>query len=243
MPTGKILSEKSGRKDYGVPTGRSCVKAKEKTEVNMKKFIRILRKAFAMPLMLAIRAIDDIDIDELTRAVDKRVARAESAVLRDYFAQHGIEGDDVEIATEQYRARRRETAVDDEQSRKLKERAETAERDAEKARVSAQTLVQMARMGVPESCERDVYLLVSAQLENSEEKGEGAVREAVESVLARLPGIVAQPVSSGSRGSFPRQDDATVVWQSQLDRARASGDNAAAVGIITAAAQKGIIIR
>ncbi len=210
----------------------------------MNKFIRILRKIIIAPAVLALGAVEGIDMDELTRAVDRRTARAEAAVLRDYFAQHGLEGDEAEQAAEEYRARRRETAADSETVRAMRERAETAEKSAQKAQVSAQTLVQMARMGVPESCEQDVLLLVSAQLEKSEKQDSEAVRSAVETVLARLPGLAeGRPVSSGSRGSFPRQDGGVSIWQAQLDRARASGDNAAAVGIINAASQKGIALR
>jgi len=193
--------------------------------------------------MLAVRAIEDIDMDELTRAVDKRVARAESAVLRDYFAQHGLEGEEAERAAEDYRVRRRSMMPESDETKQLRQRAEQAEKAAEQARVSAETLVQMARMGVPEECAQDVGILVSARLESSEDKGIKAVREAVDAVLARFPGLTGQPYSSGSRGSYPRQDDGVSVWQNQLDRARASGDNAAAVGIITAAAQKGITLR
>ena len=209
----------------------------------MNRFRRAIRRILAAPLMLAMGAMEDIDMEELSRAVDRRVARAEAAVLKDYFAQHGIEGEEAEKAAEDYHAARRRTSPDSEELKQLRERAENAERTAAQAQASAQTLVQMARMGVPESSEQDVLLLVSAQLENSEDKGRDAVRAAVDAVLARLPGLTERPVSSGSRGSFPRQDDGASVWQTQLDRARASGDNAAAVGIITAAAQKGVTLR
>lgn len=205
----------------------------------MKKIFFALKKGLALPLTFAMRALEDIDMDELTRAVDRRTARAEAAVLKDYFAQHGIEGEEAERAAEDYQSKRREAAADTE---RLRKRAEDAEKAAQQSRISAEALVQLARLGVPESCEQDMLLLVSAQLEKSEDKSSDAVKAAVESVLARVPSL-GGAMSSGSRGGFPRRNDGASVWQSQLDRARALGDNAAAVGIITAAAEKGVALR
>ena len=210
----------------------------------MKKFISTLRRIFTAPLALMLASIDDIDMEELTRAVDKRVARAEAAVLRDYFAQHGLEGEDAERAEESYREKRRAAQPDGEALKKLRERAENAELSAAKAKTSAEALVHMARLGVPESCTEDVLLLASTQLEKSEDKSPEAVREAVSAVVARLPGLAEnRNFSSGSRGSFPRQNDSASLMQHQLDEARASGDNAAAVKIISSAAAKGINLR
>ena len=209
----------------------------------MKKFYSMLIRAFALPLISAAGALSDINYDELSRAVDKRIARAEAAVMKDYFAQHGLNEDEAEQAADSYREKRKAAAADNEVSAALRERAEKAEAAAEKARTSAEMLVQMARMGVPESCAEDVLLLTRAQLEKSEDRSSEAVREAVGAVIARLPGLAGGQLSSGSRGSFPRQDDGAAVWQHQLDRARASGDNAAAVSIIASAAKNGISLR
>lgn len=215
----------------------------------MKKFISTLKRIFTAPLALMLASIDDIDIEELSRAVDKRVARAEAAVLRDYFAQHGLEGEEAEQAAESYRERRRAAQPDGEAVRKLRERAENAELSAAKTKTSAEALVQMARMGVPESCADDVLLLTNAELEKSEDKSAKAVRAAVSAVIARLPGLAESNIANGnnfslgSRGSFPRQNDSASLMQHQLDKARASGDNAAAVKIISSAAAKGINLR
>lgn len=210
----------------------------------MKKFISTFKRILTAPLALMLASMDDIDMEELSRAVDKRVARAEAAVLRDYFAQHGLEGEEAEQAAESYRSMRRSAQPDGETLKKLRERAENAELSAAKAKTSAEALVHMARMGVPESCTQDVLLLTCAELEKSEDKGADAVKEAVSAVIARLPGLAeGQNYSSGSRGSFPRQNDGAAIMQHQLDEARASGDNAAAVKIISSAAAKGINLR
>lgn len=210
----------------------------------MKRFISTFRRILTAPLALMLASIDDIDIEELSRAVDKRVARAEAAVLRDYFAQHGLEGEEAEQAAESYREKRRAAQPDGEILKKLRQRAEAAELSAEKAKTSAEALVHMARMGVPESCAQDILLLTCAELEKSEDKSAEAVREAVGAVVARLPMLAeGQNLSSGSRGGFPRHNDSVSVMQHQLDEARASGDNAAAVKIISTAAAKGINLR
>jgi|GEM_PF-1918158 len=210
---------------------------------------KFLRRLLIAPLSLCA-VLDDADMDILMGAVDKRTARAEAAVLRDYFAQHGIEGEELEQAAEQYRRRRREENPDREELAQLRSRAEQAEKDVVRSKVSAEARVQLARLGVPERHSADVLLLASRELEAAEQNGGDpeAVRTALEAVVARLPGL-AEPVGSpsgttaGARGNFPRQDDAALTFQHSLDRARAAGDNAAAVSIITAAAAKGIALR
>ena len=212
----------------------------------IRKFFRRLLTA---PLALCA-VLDDADMDILMGAVEKRTARAEAAVLRDYFAQHGIEGEQAEQATEEYRQRVRDKHPDPALIEQLRQRAEWAEKEAIKAGVSAEAKVQLARLGVPERHSADVLLLASKELEAAQQDGGDpeAVRQALEAVVARLPGL-AEPTgsqsgtSAGARGNFPRKDDAALTYQQNLDRARAAGDNAAAVSIITAAAAKGIALR
>lgn len=215
-----------------------------KSEIR-KFFRRLLTAPFALCAVL-----DDADMDILVGAVEKRTARAEAAVLRDYFAQHGIEGEQAEQATEEYRQRVKDSRPDPAELAQLRQRAEWAEKEAIKAGVTAEARVQLARLGVPERHSADALLLASEELKAAEQNGGDpeAVRQALEAVVARLPGL-AEPAGSqagttaGARGNFPRQDDAVLTLQHDLDRARAAGDNAAAVGIITAAAARGIALR
>ncbi len=209
----------------------------------MKNFYSILKRIITAPLTAAMCAMGDIDLAELSHAVDKRIARAESAVLRDYFSQHGLTEEEAETATESYREKRRVEAENSGSAALLRERAEKAEAAAKNAELSAELRVQMARMGVPESCAEDIALLTNAQLEKSEDKSSEAVKEVLGAVIARLPGLAERQLSSGSRGGFPRQEDGMAHYQYKLDKARAAGDNAAAVSIITAAANKGISLR
>lgn len=218
----------------------------------MKKNVlhRVLSRALAAPLFGLMRTVDDVDMDELSRIVEKRVRRAENAVIRDYLAQCGVEGDDAERVTEQYRQRAREAQPDMAEVAQLRERAENAERAARQAAVDAEARVQLERLGVPARNHADVLLLAKSELQAAQsgdtEDGAEAVRSAIQSVVERIPGLTAQgapTASAGSRGNFPRQEDAALSFRHQLDSARAAGDNAAAIGIINSAAEKGIALR
>lgn len=48
------------------------------------------------------KILDEESMTILTGAVNKRCERAEAAVLRDFFAQHGIEGEEAERAKQEY---------------------------------------------------------------------------------------------------------------------------------------------
>lgn len=218
----------------------------------MRKFSRFLMRLFTAPLALALSAAGELDMDELFRIVDKRVARAENAVVRDYLAQHGLEGEEAEQAEERYHAARRAALPDPEEIRQLRRRTAEAETAARHATVDAEARVQLERLGVPERSHADVLLLAGKDLQRAYDGETGdadsvqLVREALEAVTARIPGLGSRAeagISAGSRGNFPRQENAALVWQQQLDRARAAGDNAGAVRVINSAAERGIALR
>ena len=99
---------------------------------------KFIRRMLIAPLLLAspvINAVgDDIDFDALGRMVDSRIARAEKGVLRDYFAQHGLEGDDAAQAEERYRELRKASHPDAGTVRQLEQRCAAAEKHARTAR-------------------------------------------------------------------------------------------------------------
>ena len=73
--------------------------------------------------------------------------------------------------------------------------------------------------------------------------------DAIEAVVARLPGLVEgnqlpgqTSLFAGSAGNFARADK-NGSMQQELDHARNTGNNAAAVAIISQAAKKGIRLR
>ena len=174
--------------------------------------------------------------------------RAENAVIRDYIAQLGVEGEEAEQAAEEFRRARREAQPDEDELRRLRDRAERAESETARVRVESEAKVQLHLLGVPERNAEDVLLLAASGLERARSEGGGAeaVREAVQAVIARLPALVQDEhpaYSAGRPGNYPRQDDGQALLQHKLEQARASGDNAAAVAIITSAAEQGVTLR
>lgn len=231
------------------------------------------KRILTMPLALLSPAVatipDDLDFEALGRMVDNRTARAERGVLRDYFAQHGVEGDDMAEAEQQYRRMRSEKQPDAQTFEQLRSRCGEAEKRARDAVIDSAARVRMARLGVDDELADDILLLARARLErdgslSAADDGEasGLICDAVADVLGRLPRTVPgtahdpehEPHTQnaaarnpdaffGSAGSFPRNNDGHASFQQQLDRMRASGDNAAAVALINAAAEKGIFLR
>ncbi len=206
-----------------------------------------------------------VDFDKLAHIVEGRIQRAENGVIRDYLAQKGLTGEDAEEAAEHFRLLRAEGQSDSRSVQQLKKRCADAELAAADALSSVGRLtrdyearLEMLRLGVGEQYFEDVLLLAERESEGMEQTddgdGEGGdIRSAVASVVARVPGFVTpkallggnagHAVHSGSKGSFPRKDDAGTVMQRQLDDYRASGDNASAVALISQAAQRGITLR
>lgn len=225
------------------------------------RFTHALKRALTAPLALMmstaadagepadIPEIPELDFAELGRIVDKRLQRAENAVVRDYLAQHGVEGEAADEAAKRFREERRAAMPDDGELERLRVRVAEAEATARKAAVDAEAQVQLERLGVPERNRADVLTLARDAMQpaydgGSAEDGAKAVREAIGAVVARLPGLTApRAEGAGSRGNFPRQEDAPASFRRRLEQARADGDTAAAVSVISSAAENGIILR
>lgn len=214
------------------------VKGRNRT---MKNTLEIFKKALFAPIAFCCGALADIDGEELTRIVEKRTARAENAVLRDYFAQHGVEGEEAEEAMEEFRRKRKAAQPSAQELSALREKLQQAEKQAKRASAMAHAKLGMVRMGIPEEHFDDVMTLVIKDI--GDDADEETVKNAVEAVINRLPGFgESGRYTAGSKGNFARSDSHAVMQQ-QLDAARAAGNNAAAVAIISHAAVKGIKLR
>lgn len=213
----------------------------QRKDDRMKNTSKILRRLLFAPIAMCCGALADIDGEELTRIVEKRTARAEAAVLRDYFAQHGVEGEEAEEAMEEFRRKRRAAQPSEQQLGALRERAEKAEKAAKLADIRTRTGMGMMKLGIAQEHFDDVMTLVEKEIGDNSEAEQ--INAAIEAVVARLPGFAsAQGYNAGSKGNFPRSDSYSVMQQ-QLDAARSAGNNAAAVSIISHAAAKGIKLR
>ncbi len=201
-----------------------------------------------LPLIGAHGGESAVDMEELGRIVRERTARAERSVLRDYFAQLGLNEDQAKEAEEAYRAAKNNTTPTKEQLEAAEERAKSAEKTARHAQNAAEARVQMALLGVREEFFADVLKLAD---EGLSEAGEGEapdadrVRRAIEKVIERVPSFIGGEVSisTGTAGRFPRGNSVAESYRQQLNRAREMHDNASAAAIISQAAEKGINLR
>lgn len=201
----------------------------------------------------------ELDLEALGHIIDSRIARAERGVLRDYFAQHGIEGDAAVRAEERYRQFRNQSRPDKDTVRELERKCGQAEKLAKELAINSAAKIQLARMGVEDEYAEDVLTLARRQLERegiklssyNTEDASRCICEAVEKVLTRLPQLSGggqaaaynKGFDSGSTGNFPRKGGSQNILQQQLESLRASGDTVSAVALINSAAEKGISLR
>ncbi len=209
----------------------------------------IIKKLIKKMLVLPVIGIhSDVDMDELSRIVKERTARAERSVLKDYFAQLGLDEEQAKEAENAYKAAKNSMVPTKEQLAAAEERAVSAEKSARKAQTGAEARVQMALLGVREECFSDVLKLAAEGLDKAGETetvNPEEVRRAIEAVIERIPSFAgeAPAVSTGAAGRFPRGNSAAESYRQQLNRAREKHDNAAAASIISQAAEKGITLR
>lgn len=210
----------------------------------MNAFLRkLLSKALLAPFGLFTGALADIDHDELARIVSRRVARAENAVLRDYAAQHGLEGEELDAMCEEFRRRRAESQPTAEEVHRLRTAVRQAESRALREAGRAGAQLALEKLGVLERHREDVLRLAAEDIDAAAGDGE-QIMTAVQAVVDRMPFVLrgAGGMGAGQSGNFPRADAADVLRQ-QLEDARSAGDNALAVAIISDAAKRGINLR
>lgn len=211
--------------------------------------MRIIRKLIRNLLVLPVIGVhSSVDMEELGRIVRERTARAERSVLKDYFAQLGLDEEQAKEAEEAYRAAKTAQSPTKEQLSAAEERAKLASMHARQVQTDAEARVQMALLGVREECFSDVLKLASESLGKAGETetvDTDAVRRAIETVIDRVPSFRGESaaVSTGTAGRFPRGGSAAESYRQQLNRAREMHDNAAAAAIISQAAEKGISLR
>lgn len=215
--------------------------------MRMKK---LLKTIFLLPVLPILGAGADglVDMTELSRIVDERTARAENAVMKDYFAQLGLSDEQKAKAAKDYRAFKKAQTPTDEQLAEAKQQAAAAKLSAKRAKADAEAKVQMALLGVREECFPDVLTLASGALEtaySADEPDSAEIRCAIESVIDRVPSFTdgGTMATTGSPGRFPRSSGAADSYMQRLNRARQIGDNAAAASIISQAASVGINLR
>ena len=216
----------------------------------MRMIKKLLKTIFLLPVLPILSAGVDglVDMTELSRIVDERTARAENAVLKDYFSQLGLSDDQKAKAAKDYRAYRKAQTPTDEQLAAAKQEAAAAKLTARKAGADAEARVQMALLGVREECFGDVMTLAAGALEAvcaDDEIDSAGIRSAIENVIDRVPSFTdgGSVATTGSPGRFPRSSGVADSYKQRLSRARELGDNAAAAAVISQAAAVGVSLR
>ncbi len=213
----------------------------------MRIIRKLIRKMLVLPIVGAQGGDSPVDIEELSRIVRERTARAEKSVLKDYFAQLGLDEEQAKEAENAYKAAKNSDVPTKEQIAAAEERVKSAEKTARQTLLGAEARVQMALLGVREECFSDVYKLAAENLDNAcdgDTVNAERIRKAIEAVVERVPSFVGgESLSAGTAGRFPRGNSAAESYRQQLNRARAMHDNAAAAAIISQAAEKGISLR
>lgn len=196
----------------------------------------------------------EFDREALDTLLNQKLERAERSIVRNYLTKCGVGGGEIGERTESIIAERRQNAVgiaaELESARQTI--AELEGRIAEQ-RLEFTVSGAMSELGVKREHYDDVKLLaadkINAAADSSGEVDCEAVRSAIADVISRIPAF-AEDTQRGSAagftghmGNFARNDDGAAIMKNRLNSARAAGNNALSVSIISEAAAMGISLR
>lgn len=196
----------------------------------------------------------EFDREALESLLAQKLERAERAIVRNYLTKCGVSSVDVTAMVDEFvstRAQHNAAAIAAELDGARQTIAELEDKVREQE-IDFAVRDAMLNAGVKSEHYADVRKLAAEGI-NSALNDEGqidtdAVNSAVAEVIARIPAFVGntQRVVSGfigSRGNFARNDDSASVLKNRLNSARAAGNNALSVSIISEAAEMGISLR
>lgn len=196
----------------------------------------------------------EFDREALDTLLNQKLERAERAIVRNYLTKCGISGGELNEHTDSIIAERSQNAV-----------GIAAELDSARqtiaeleGRIAEQQLEFAVSGAMSELCVKrehydDVKILaaekISAAVDTSGGVDSEAVRGAIADVIRRIPTFAESTQQNGSAGftghmgNFARNDDGAAVMKNRLNSARAAGNNALSVSIISEAAAMGISLR
>lgn len=196
----------------------------------------------------------EFDREALDTLLNQKLERAERAIVRNYLTKCGISGGELNEHTDSIIAERSQNAV-----------GIAAELDSARqtiaeleGRIAEQQLEFAVSGAMSELCVKrehydDVKILaaekISAAVDTSGGVDSEAVRGAIADVIRRIPTFAESIQQNGSAGftghmgNFARNDDGAAVMKNRLNSARAAGNNALSVSIISEAAAMGISLR
>lgn len=196
----------------------------------------------------------EFDREALDTLLNQKLERAQRAIVRNYLTKCGVGGGEIGERIESIIAERGQNAVDiaAELESARQTIAELEGRIAEQ-RLEFAVSGAMSEFGVKPEHYDDVRLLaadkISAAADSSGEVDCEAVRSAIADVIRRIPTFAEDTQRSGAAGftghmgNFARNDDGAAIMKNRLNSARAAGNNALSVSIISEAAAMGISLR
>lgn len=197
----------------------------------------------------------EFDREALEALLNQKLERAEKSIVRNYLTKCGVSGDDVIAMTDEFISERAQHSATAAAAELECARQTIAELEGRVREQEIDFVVRdaMLNAGVKSEHYADVRKLAAEGI-NSALNDEGqidtdAVNSAVAEVIARIPMFVGEIQNNnvsgftGSRGNFARNDDSASVLKNRLNSARAAGNNALSVSIISEAAEMGISLR
>ncbi len=157
----------------------------------------------------------EIDYDKLSALLDKRRSTAEQGVLKSYFEQQGLSGEEVSTAIAEYKAAREREAGEEAQAAKTLE-AENQKLKAELQRMKLETAAREQAGTLGADAESIPYLMRLADFDGAvSDSGDidaEKVKTALEKVLTDLPALKKQQdtgfqqVGAGPHGEKPKAE-------------------------------------
>lgn len=206
----------------------------------------------------------EFDKEALNNLLNQKLESAERAIIRNYLKECGVGSDEI---SERVNSIIEDRAQGNAGVTSELEHARNVISDLEN-RIREQSVgfavrEIMSQLGVKKELYNDVKLLAAESI-NAAVDSEGvvdtsALHSAITSIIDRIPSVVEHSSDTGTdsdvthnsksltftgkMGNFARNNDSAALMKNRLNSARAAGNNALSVAIISEAASMGISLR
>jgi hypothetical protein len=204
----------------------------------------------------------DFDRIELNSLLNQKLEKAERAIIRNYLKDCGVGSDEI---AERVNSIIEERSQSNSNISAELERAQGVISQLEE-RIRQQSVGFAVReilnqLGVKKELCNDVKLLaaegINAAVDSDGVVDTAAVHSAIAAVIDRIPSVAETSADTGANsdsaqhsetytgniGNFARNNDSATLMKNRLNSARATGNNALSVSIISEAASMGISLR
>ncbi len=196
----------------------------------------------------------EFDRDTLEALLNQKLERAERAIVRNYLTRCGISCVDATAMVDEIvstRAQHNAAAIEAELDNARQTIAEL-QNCIKKQQIEFAVKDAMINAGVRSEHYDDVRKLaddaINSAVGDDGQVDTNVVNSAIADVIARIPSFSDDTQRgitgfTGRKGNFARKDDGTALMKNRLNSARAAGNNALSVSIISEAAAMGISLR